>query len=325
MSYAIHLPTRLIIVAVILDVLFGDPRWLPHPVSFIGRVITFGENRLHRGNPSRDLFNGAVLAIGVVMLVIATAWALIAGLQLIDWRLGALAATLIAWSTLAARGLNDAALAVERRLRSNDESSARREIRSLVGRDPDTLDHDGLVRAAIESVAENASDGVVAPLLFLFVGGPAAALTYKAINTLDSMMGYKDARYFYFGRFAARLDDFANLLPARLTAVSIACAAGLITGRMRQSFRVCVADAGKHESPNAGYPEAAMAGALGVELGGDAYYGGELERRPRLGRALAPLDVTALRTSRILMWIAMVLVLALATALRAISAWMWRP
>lgn len=265
--------------------------------------------------------NGAWLVISVMIVTVTASWGLIAGLQAIIWPLGALAATLIAWTTLAARGLNDAALAVERRLRSNDVASARREIRALVGRDPDILDHTALVRAAIESVAENLSDGVVAPLLFLFIGGPVSALAYKAINTLDSTIGYRDTRYFYFGRFAARLDDIANLLPARLTAVSIAIAAALVTGRGLESLRVCIADAHKHESPNAGYPEAAMAGALGVELGGDAYYGGELEHRPRLGRGEASPDIAALRTSRTLMWIATALVLTAGIVLRSIVAW----
>jgi adenosylcobinamide-phosphate synthase len=320
-GYAFHLPAKFILAAVVLDIVCGDLPWLPHPVSLIGRAITFGERRLYTGSPSRDLVGGTFLVIAVVMLAVGASWALIAALQAINWLLGALAATLIAWTTLAARGLNDAALAVERCLRCNDVGSARREIRALVGRDPDTLDQSGLVRAAIESVAENSSDGVIAPLLFLFIGGPVSALAYKAINTLDSMVGYRDARYLYFGRFAARLDDIANLVPARVTAVSIALATALLTGRARESLRACIADARKHESPNAGYPEAAMAGALGVELGGDAYYGGKLEHRPRFGRAEAPLNLAALRTSRVLMWLAAALVLAVCIVLRLMGAW----
>ena len=319
MSYAFHLPTNFIVAAAVLDLLCGDPRWLPHPVVLIGHVITYGERRLRTGLPGRDLAAGALLTISVVSLSIVASWIVIAGLGAIEWWLGALAATLIAWSTLAARGLNDAALAVERHLRWNHEDSARREIRALVGRDPDRLDHEGLLRAAIESVAENSSDGIIAPLLFLFVGGPAAALVYKAVNTLDSMIGYKDDRYLYFGRCAARLDDLANLVPARLTALSLAVVATLVTGRGFESLRACVVDARKHASPNAGYPEAAIAGALGVQLGGDVYYGGDLDHRPKFGRAEAPLDVEALRTSRTLMWMATALVLTLGIALRLIA------
>lgn len=266
---------------------------------------------------------GASLVIAVLMLTVVASWSLIAALQALKPWLGALAATAAAWTALAARGLNDAALAVERSLGANDQASARRRIRCLVGRDPAALDRAGLIGAAIESVAENSSDGVIAPLLALFIGGPVAALAYKAVNTLDSMIGYKDERYSDFGRFAARLDDLANLIPARLTALSIALAAVVVTGRGLQSLCTCLADARRHESPNAGYPEAAMAGALGVQLGGDAYYGGKLEHRPALGCPHAPLDIAALRSSRILMWYATGSVLAGCIALRLMAAWVW--
>ena len=316
MNYAFYLPTKFIFTAVIMDVVLGDPVWLPHPVRLIGRVITSGERRLHTGVPRQDVIGGALLVVGVLILSIAATWLLIVGLETISWLLGALAAVLIAWTTLAAHALNDAALGVERHLESNDEDSARRQIRALVGRDTAVLDRAGLVRAAVESVAENSSDGVIAPMLFLFLAGPVGAVAYKAINTLDSMVGYKDAHYLYFGKCAARLDDIANLVPARLTALCIAAAAGLLTGSGLESLRTCFADGHKHESPNAGYPEAAMAGALGVELGGDAYYGGELEHRPRLGNGKAALDIAALHTSRSLMWIATAMALAVLTALR---------
>jgi|SRR5579875_129621 adenosylcobinamide-phosphate synthase len=323
MSYALHLPTRLIIAAVILDFVCGDPLWLPHPVKLIGYAITIGERFLRRDNPRQDIICGALLAVTVVGLSGATTWVLVAILQAMAPVVGALAATLIAWTTLAARGLNDAARTVERHLAISNEAAARCAIRALVGRDPETLDRDGLVRAAIESVAENANDGIVAPLLFLFLAGPVGAMMYKAINTLDSMIGYKDARYLYFGRCAARLDDLANLIPARLTATLIATGAVLLTGRGLQSLRVLLSDARKHESPNAGYPEAAMAGALGVELGGQAYYGGEIEFRPRMGYPQMPLDLRALRTARSLMWAATGLTLLALILIRALVDWVW--
>jgi adenosylcobinamide-phosphate synthase len=211
-------------------------------------------------------------------------------------------------------------------LRAGDEGRARYSIRTLVGRDPETLDATGLIRAAIESVAENSSDGIIAPLLFLVVAGPVGAVAYKAVNTLDSMIGYKSARYLYFGRMAARLDDLVNLVPARLTAISIGFAAAIVTGRIENSVRAVLADGGKHESPNAGYPEAAMAGALGVELGGDAFYDRELVRHQRLGRAEVPLDLDALRSARIIMWIASAIALVLMLLLRASisAACRWR-
>jgi len=323
-TYAFYLPTPFIVVAVILDLICGDPEWFPHPVRFIGRAVKLGERFLRTGHRIRDLLGGASLAISIVTLSAAAVWVVVGVLAAISSRLGALAAILIAWTSLAARSLNDAALAVERHVGSGDEGSARREIRALVGRDPEFLARDGLIRATIESVAENTSDGVVAPLFFLCLGGPVGALTYKAVNTLDSMIGYKDSRYFYFGKFAARLDDVANLIPARLTAVSIAVAAALLTGRGLESLRTFLADARKHQSPNAGYPEAAMAGALGVELGGDAFYGGELEPRPRMGSPHVSLDIAALRTSRILMWMATGLALTVILVSRSICVCVWQ-
>jgi adenosylcobinamide-phosphate synthase len=322
--YAFYLPGPFVVAAVILDLICGDPEWLPHPVKLIGNGLSFGERFFRTGRSVRDLLGGATLAILVVALSSATTCVVIILSAAISSSLGLLMATLIAWTSLAARSLNDAALAVERDLISGDDDSARREIRSLVGRDPEFLDRDGLIRAAIESVAENTSDGIIAPLLFLCFAGPVGAITYKAINTLDSMIGYRDSRNLYFGKFAARLDDFANLIPARLTAVSISIAASLLNRRGLESLRTFLADAEKHQSPNAGYPEAAMAGALGVELGGDAYYGRELERRPRLGNPDVSADVTTLRTSRMLMYFAAGIALVILLGSRSICTWIWR-
>jgi adenosylcobinamide-phosphate synthase len=187
---------------------------------------------------------------------------------------------------------------------------------ALVGRDPATLDRDAMVRATVESVAENCSDGVLAPLCFLFVGGPVIALAYKAVNTLDSMIGYRDARYLYFGRAAARLDDAANFVPARLTALCLAAAAGLTLGRGGAAVRACRADGRKHASPNAGFPEATMAGALGIELGGDAIYAGEIEHRARLGGAQRAVKVADIRAARRLMRIATAIGFGLLALLR---------
>jgi adenosylcobinamide-phosphate synthase len=304
LSYAYHLPASLIAVAVALDVTLGDPAWLPHPVRLIGWIIGVGDRRLHTGNRLTDLINGGVLSVAVIAAAGLAPWLAIAGTQMFNLHAGAFVAIIVAWTTLAIRGLDDAARKVEQSLRSGDEGSARCAIRALVGRDPETLDRHGLIRAAIESIAENLSDGFVAPLLFLAVAGPAGALAYKAINTLDSMVGYRDSRYLHFGRIAARIDDLANLVPSRLTAVSISIAAAIATGRGRQSMTVCLSDGYKHASINAGYPEAAMAGALGIELGGDAFYAGELEHRARLGRAEVAIDLNTLHSARIILWVA---------------------
>jgi adenosylcobinamide-phosphate synthase len=254
-------------------------------VRLIGRAISFGDAHLHTGVPAADLRRGAILAAAVIILSACIAWAVIAIATAVNFVLGWLMAVLVAWTTLALRGLDQTAAEVEQALGAGRDDLARLAMPALVGRDPAALDREGMVRATIESVAENCSDGVIAPLFYLFIGGPAAAVAYKAVNTLDSMIGYRDDRYLYFGRAAARIDDAVNFVPARMTALGLAAAAALTLGRGGAALRVCRTDARKHVSPNAGFPEATIAGALGIELGGDAIYGGEVEHRARLGRS----------------------------------------
>jgi adenosylcobinamide-phosphate synthase len=284
LSYALHLSTPLILGAIGIDAVVGDPEWLPHPVRVIGWAIAHGEARLRSGCSQRDLRNGAMLTSVVVIATAGMTWGLVILASCAGNLAAAAVAVVLAWTTIALRGLDNAAAAVERALWTGDLNCARREIRALVGRDPDALDKSGLIRAAVESVAENCSDGVIAPMFYLFVGGPVAASAYKAVNTLDSMIGYIDERYRWFGRAAARLDDFANLLPARITALCMmAAAAG--SHRTAQAYAACMTSASTHRSPNAGYPESTMAGALGIRLGGDAVYGGEVEHRAEMGNA----------------------------------------
>jgi adenosylcobinamide-phosphate synthase len=304
LNYAFHLSAPLIAIALAIDLAAGDPTWMPHPVRLIGAAISFGERSLRTGVEQRDFRNGIMLALATIMLSAAVACLIIVSASAIAEALGAVAAILIASTTLALHGLDDAARQVERALESNDEVRARKLLPTLVGRDPDTLDRTGMIRATVESIAENASDGVIAPLLFLFVGGPVGAIAYKAVNTLDSMIGYRDDRYLFFGRAAARIDDVANYLPARLTAICIIAAAQFVTGRASQAWAICCADARRHSSPNAGFPEAAVAGALGIELGGDAIYGGELERRAPMGHAERDTSVADIPAARAIMRIA---------------------
>jgi adenosylcobinamide-phosphate synthase len=300
----LYISTAPIAAALALDLVFGDPSWMPHPVRLIGRAVTLGEARLHTGEPRAGLWRGALLASAVVILTALAAWIAIAIASTVANSLGLATAVLIAWTTLALNGLDRAAGEVERALGRGRDDLARAAMPALVGRDPATLDRDAMVRATVESVAENCSDGVLAPLCFLFVGGPVLALAYKAINTLDSMIGHRDARYIHFGRAAARLDDAANFVPARVTAMCLAAAAALTLGRGGAALGACRADAHKHASPNAGFPEATMAGALGIELGGDAVYAGEVEHRARLGRAERAPGVTDIARARRLMRIA---------------------
>jgi len=318
MSYAFHLPALLIALALVLDLLLGDPHWLPHPARMIGAAISRGEAMLHTGDPAVDLRGGAVLAIAVVALSAAAAWIVIAIFERIHPALGALAAMLVAWTTLAVRGLDSAAREVQDALAGHDEEAARRAMPALVGRDPQSLDSAAMIRATVESVAENSSDGVIAPLLFLFVAGPVGAVAYKAMNTLDSMIGHRDERYAHFGQFAARLDDVANWIPARATALCIMAAAEVWLRRGREAYAICRRDAGKHLSPNAGYPEAAMAGGLGIQLGGPAIYEGETIERATLGEAECPSTIGDIATARMIFKIATAIAFVAMTLLRAL-------
>jgi adenosylcobinamide-phosphate synthase len=312
----LYISPTLIAAALALDLALGDPSWMPHPVRLVGRAVTFGEARLRIGEPRRDFWRGAILVCVVVILTALAAWMAIATASTVANSFGQAAALLIAWTTLALNGLDGAAGEVECALASGRDDLARAAMPALVGRDPAALDCEAMVRATVESIAENCSDGVIAPLFFLFVGGPISALAYKAINTLDSMIGYRDARYLHFGRVAARLDDAANLVPARLTAFCLAAAAALTLGRGALALGACRADARKHASPNAGFPEATMAGALGIELGGDAVYAGEVEHHARLGRAERAANVADIAAARRLMRIATAISFCLLAILR---------
>lgn len=318
MTHALHLSTTLIALALLLDVVLGDPRWfLPHPARMIGAAISRGEDLLHTGDGQEDLRRGGVLAAAVVALSAGVTWAIIGICDHIDPAFGALVALAIAWTTLAARGLDSAAREVQDALLRGDEPAARRAMPALVGRDPGSLDHDAMIRATVESVAENASDGVIAPLLFLFVAGPVGAIAYKAINTLDSMIGHRDERYTYFGRFAARLDDLANWVPARVTALCIIGASEAWSRRGSNAYSAWRRDAGKHESPNAGHPEAAMAGGLGIQLGGAAVYEGQTIERALLGEVERPATVDAIASARTVFKIATLIAFVGVAAIRA--------
>jgi adenosylcobinamide-phosphate synthase len=312
----LYISPALIAAALALDLALGDPSWMPHPVRLIGRAVTLGETRLRAGEPRTDFWRGAILVSVVVILTALAAWVAIATAWTVANWLGQAAALLIAWTTLALNGLDRAAGEVEHALTCGRDDLARAAMPALVGRDAAALDRDAMVRATVESIAENCSDGVIAPLFFLFVGGPISALAYKAVNTMDSMIGYRDTRYLHFGRAAARLDDAANLVPARLTALCLAAAAALMLGRGAPALGACRNDARKHASPNAGFPEATMAGALGIELGGYAVYAGEVEHRARLGRAERAANMADIATARRLMRIATAIGFCLLAILR---------
>ena len=278
--------------AVVLDWLLGDPRWLPHPVVGIGRLITLLEPRLRRICRS-ELVGGVILVILTVGLTAALSALLLAVAFALHPLVGTIAAILLSWTCLAARSLHHESGLVARALAAGDLPGARQALGRIVGRDTAGLTEAEIWRGTVETVAENSSDGVIAPLFFLLLGGPVLGLAYKAVNTLDSMVGYKNDQYLLFGRAAARFDDLANWLPARLTGLLLVLAAPLAGGSPAGAWRIMRRDGRNHSSPNSGIPEAATAGALGVQLGGTNYYFGQPVAKPTIGDPRRPLDRAA--------------------------------
>nr|WP_246551679.1 adenosylcobinamide-phosphate synthase CbiB [Geobacter hydrogenophilus] len=287
--------------AVLLDLLFGDPRWLPHPVVAIGKLIAVLEKLLRR-LVTNERVGGVLLLLLVVGITAGAAWSLVNGAALIHPVAGAVVSAILGWTCLAARSLHGESRLVADALMKGDLPEARRYLSYIVGRDTAELPEPEIWRGAVETVAENTSDGVIAPLLFLMVGGAPLALAYKAVNTLDSMVGYKNERYLRFGWAAARFDDLANLAPARLTGLLMALAASLVGLSGINAWRIMLRDGRNHSSPNSGIPEAAAAGALGVRLGGTNVYFGKPVAKPTIGDPLNPLDSAAWRGAVRLMY-----------------------
>ncbi|MBK9170334.1 MAG: cobalamin biosynthesis protein CobD [Bryobacterales bacterium] len=269
-----------------LDLLFGDPRWLPHPVRGFGWAVT----RLERIFRAAGLPLRLAGALFWVTAVSAATW--------LVWLTQPWANVYWIFSLLALRDLDNEASLVASALRRGDLNGAREKLSWIVGRDTAHLHEPEILRAAIETVAENLSDGVIAPLFYLGLAGPAGMAAYKAVNTLDSMVGYRNDRYRDFGWASARADDIANWAPARLSAILVC----LVSGHPIRSLRAVLRDAARQPSPNSGYPEAAFAGALGVRLGGLNHYQGVPSEKPFLGDPLAPLSLDVFRTARRLLY-----------------------
>jgi adenosylcobinamide-phosphate synthase len=301
----------------VLDLIVGDPIGWPHIVLGYGKLIAFSERALRRAFPKTK--TGELLA-GGALVIIMCAVGYLAGAGIL--RLAALLSpwlrfaveTILVWQCLSARSLKTASLKVHSAL-SRDITLARAAVGEIVGRDTDALDESGVVRATVETVAENTCDGVVAPLLFLAVGGAPLGMLYKAASTMDSMVGYKNERYLYFGRVAARLDDVLNFIPARLGGLFMIAAACLTGLDGKGAWRVFRRDRLNHKSPNSAHTESACAGALGITLGGASVYGGVLVEKPTIGDGKRPAERDdilksnrLLRATALLFWAACLLV-----------------
>jgi adenosylcobinamide-phosphate synthase len=272
-----------ILIAYILDLILGDPRWLPHPVKGIGWLI----KRLE--GPIRKLFyNARITGIIFCIIIVLVSYSIVLIIERIAnnfsaW-LGFLTAMFFIYASLSIKDLRDEAILVYRSLTENDLEGARKNLSMIVGRDTQNLDKDSIIRATIESIAESTVDGIISPLFYAFLGGAPLAIAYKAVNTLDSMVGYNNECYKEFGWFSAKLDDIVNFLPSRLSILFIPLATLFIKKNFCDSLEVAISDGRKNPSLNSIFPEAAFAGALGIKLGGNSFYSGRIVERPFLDK-----------------------------------------
>jgi adenosylcobinamide-phosphate synthase len=282
----------IIIIAFILDLIAGDPRWLPHPVIYIGKIISFGEKAARKiiNSPNGLKIAGTILAVGVVLATYFFFWGVLWLAYELNNYVGMVLSIFFMYQALAVNSLYKHALAVAQPLSKGDLPKARNSLAMIVGRDTENLNENDISRGVVETVSENTVDGITAPLFYAFLGGVPLAMAYKAINTLDSMIGYKDERYINFGCAGARLDDIANYIPARITGILYLLIAPFTPGGFNGVFRAIREDAPKHPSPNSGIPEAAVAGALQVQLGGLNYYRGVASHRALMGKAIKHLE-----------------------------------
>ncbi len=299
--------------AFMLDSIFGDPPSMPHPVRLIGAYISSFEKQARKLAKSEL----GIKAAGVLLLIST------AGLSyLFTWFVLRLAGRinpylyhavniLLMYTCIAARCLSNEGGRIYQSLKAGDLEKSRKQLSMIVGRDTDNLDESGITRGAVETVAENTSDGVIAPLFYMFIGGAPLAMAYKAVNTMDSMVGYKNERYLHFGWAAARFDDAANYIPARLTGILIVLASMLLGLDYKNSLHILRRDSRNHSSPNSGFPEAAAAGALGVQLGGTNYYFGKPVVKPTIGDTMRTLDRNDIKSVIRLMYMASILALIL--------------
>lgn len=305
-------------LAYIVDLVVGDPPRVPHPVVIIGKMISFLERFMYSPGKIAGMVSGMFMALAVVAVSYAACAALLNLLKYVNPWVATAAEIWIISTTCAARSLAGAAKDVLIPLAGSDLPMARAMVGRIVGRETSSMDAGEVVRATVETVAENTVDGVIAPLFYALIGGAPLALAYRAVNTLDSMVGYKNDRYIYYGRFSARLDDAANYIPARICGLFILAAAWITGRRAGGALRAVLRDAGRHPSPNSGIPEAAVAGALGVRLGGLNIYGGRQSFRQYMGDAVQALEPSHIRQAVDLMYMSSFLMLAAGISVSAL-------
>jgi len=306
-----------IIIGFIIDLILGDPYTLPHPIRLIGTLISKLEI-FTRKNFKNLCAGGVFLGITVLFLSTAIPFVILFLSYKLNIILGIVIESVFCYYLIAPKCLCDESMKVYRAIEENDTEKARKAVSMIVGRDTDCLDKNGIIRAAVETVAENTSDGVTAPMMYMSLGGAVLGFFYKATNTMDSMIGYKNEKYAELGRFAARLDDVLNYIPSRFTAITMIISAYILKMNGKNAVKIWKRDRRKHASPNSAQTEAVCAGALDIRLAGDAYYFGKLHKKDYIGDDNRPIENEDIRRANKLMYCSAVITMLFSVLFRAI-------
>ena len=306
--------TLILIGAYLIDLAIGDPRFLSHPVILMGRLVSFLEKIIRKGIKS-ERAGGFLLVILVLLITGGITYGLLYLAYMISNFLGAVLECILIYQIFATKSLREESMKVAEAL-DNSLTEGRKAVAYIVGRDTSDLTERGVIKATVETVAENTTDGVVAPIVFCAIGGAGLGMIYKAINTMDSMIGYKNERYIKFGTAAAKLDDFVNFIPARITAFIMIIASGFLGMDMKNAIRIFKRDRFNHKSPNSAQTESVCAGALDIELAGNACYFGELYEKPIIGDDIRDIEIEDIRKAKKLMYLTSAIAIAICIGVR---------
>ena len=312
-----------ILLGIILDTIIGEPYKLPHPIRWIGSFISILEKLCRKIAKSNTMLMilGAILVF-IVVFVSGGITLLVLKLASFNKYAYLIVSSVICYYMLAGKSLKTESMKVYKAFENNDTEGARKAVSMIVGRDTQSLTKEGIIKAAVETVAENSSDGVVAPLIYMLIFGPVGGVVYKAVNTMDSMIGYVEEKYFYIGKFAAKLDDVLNYIPARISGILVIISAFILRYDYKNAFRIFKRDRRKHASPNSAQTESAMAGALGVQLAGDATYFGVVHKKPYIGDKKREIENEDIKRANDIMYTMTIICLVVGLVIRSVVMWL---
>lgn len=308
----IHIFILPVFIGVVLDTILGDPYNMPHPIRLIGKMISGLEMALYKesASDSSKYKMGIILTIIVIISSAVCPFIILFLAYKLNIYIGVVMEGIMCYYLIAAKCLKTESMKVYDAIEKNDLDKARYAVSMIVGRDTEKLDKNGIIKATVETVAENTSDGVTAPLFYMILGGAVAGFVYKSINTMDSMIGYKNDRYMYFGRFAAKLDDIVNFIPSRFTSILMIAASFVLGYNTENAFKIWKRDRRRHKSPNSAQTESVCAGALEIQLAGDAYYFGKLVKKDTIGDNIKDIENEDIKRANKMMYVTTLLMLA---------------